>query len=405
MQATVHPPLRVALFTDTFYEANGVATLSRHLAAFAQSRGLPFLVVRGGRESSLSGQGALQTLELKRGPASFPLDKRLYCDPLLLRHKQLVADRLREFQPDLIHVTGPGDVGLLGLLVSHRLRIPLVASWHTNLHEYFAKRLDRVLSAVPEKLRQRASCLVEQQTLRVLMRFYRTPAFLFAPNNTLVELLRARTGRPAFLMPHGVDSNEYRLASPASNGNRPFCIGYVGRLTTEKNVRVFPEIERRLLDSGERNFKFLLVGEGGQQRWLRAHLNNAELPGVLQGEALAAAYARMDAFVFPSRTDTFGLVILEAMAAGIPVILAPETGERIGVRDGASGFLSEDFAASLQRLMHDRELQIAMSGAARAFADSNSWDLVFEQLYRSYADGLAIKDTRRQDKEAGRGSR
>jgi phosphatidylinositol alpha 1,6-mannosyltransferase len=131
------------------------------------------------------------------------------------------------------------------------------------------------------------------------------------------------------------------------------------------------------------------VGQGGQENWLRKHLRNAELPGLLRGEELAAAYTRMDAFVFPSRTDTFGLVILEAMASGIPVIVTPETGECVGIEDGVSGFLSEDFPASLQRLMHDHALRLAMSCAARKFAERNSWQLVFEQLYRTYADGLA----------------
>jgi glycosyltransferase involved in cell wall biosynthesis len=107
----------------------------------------------------------------------------------------------------------------------------------------------------------------------------------------------------------------------------------------------------------------------------------------------------MDAFVFPSRTDTFGLVILEAMASGVPVILAPETGERVGIEDGVSGFLSEDFAVSLQRLMHDLPLRLAMSGAARKLANRKSWHVVFEQLYRTYAEGLTIEDRGQADKE------
>jgi phosphatidylinositol alpha 1,6-mannosyltransferase len=216
----------------------------------------------------------------------------------------------------------------------------------------------------------------------------------------MVDLLHTRTGRPAGLMPHGVDVAQYRPAPPGSHVNRPFCIGYVGRLTTEKNVRLLLEIERKLIAAGERNYKFLIVGDGGQQNWLRKHLQRAELTGVRRGEELAAAYLRMDAFVFPSRTDTFGLVILEAMACGIPVILAPETGKRVGIEDGVSGFLSDDFAASLQCLMHDHPLLLAMSYAARQFAGGNSWQLVFEQLYGTYARGLTIEDRRRADRAA-----
>jgi glycosyltransferase involved in cell wall biosynthesis len=88
------------------------------------------------------------------------------------------------------------------------------------------------------------------------------------------------------------------------------------------------------------------------------------------------------------------------MASGIPVILAPESGERVGIEDGISGFLSDDFATSLQRLMHDDRLRKAMSCAARKLAGENSWHLVFEQLYRTYAQGLTIEDRRRADKAA-----
>jgi phosphatidylinositol alpha 1,6-mannosyltransferase len=401
LETSLNSPPRVALFTDTFHEANGVATLSRHLAGFARARGLPFLVVHGGRQNSLTRDGSLETLELKRGAATFPLDKSLYCDPLLTRHKQFVIDHLLTFKPDLVHITGPGDLGFLGLWVAHILRVPLAASWHTNLHEYLSRRLDRVLHLVPEKLRDRASSAVERQSLRGLLRFYRTARFVLAPNKTLVDLLHTKTGRPAFLMAHGVDLTGYCPVPHDSNGNRPFCIGYVGRLTTEKNVRLFVDLERKLLAAGEQNYKFLIVGEGGQQKWLRKHLRSAEIPGVLRGKELASAYSHMDAFVFPSRTDTFGLVTLEAMACGVPVILAPETGEHIGIEDGVSGFLSEDFAASLRHLMHDHPLRLAMSGAARELANRKSWHLVFEQLYRTYAEGLTIEDRERADKEAG----
>ncbi len=388
LHTSLKSPLRVAFFPDTFSEANGVATLSRHLAQFAQVNNLPFMLVHGGCRTNLARCGSLQTLELKRGPAAFPIDKSLYCDPLLTRHKQLVIDQLIAFKPDVVHVTGPGDLGFLGLWVARILRIPLVASWHTNLHEYLARRLDRAFRFVPDNLRNRASSALETQVLRGLLRFYRFARFVLAPNQPLVDLLHARTGKAAFLMPHGVDLTGYFPAPRANSHDRPFCIGYVGRLTTEKNVRSFVEIERKLLSSGEKNFEFLMVGEGGQQGWLRNHLQRSEFPGVLRGADLAAAYRRMDVLVFPSQTDTFGLVILEAMASGVPVILSPDTGARVGIEDGISGFLSQDFSASLRHLMHNHSLRLSMGCAARKFAGSNSWDSVFEQLYRTYVEGL-----------------
>ena len=134
----------------------------------------------------------------------------------------------------------------------------------------------------------------------------------------------------------------------------------MGRLTTEKNVQALVEIEQKLISAGAKNYRFLIVGEGGQENWVRSHLQKAKFTGVLNGDALAAAYRSLDVLVFPSLTDTFGLVILEAMASGVPVILSEETGKRIGVQDNVSGFLSDDFAASTLRLMHDEALRKAM---------------------------------------------
>jgi phosphatidylinositol alpha 1,6-mannosyltransferase len=88
-------------------------------------------------------------------------------------------------------------------------------------------------------------------------------------------------------------------------------------------VRLFVDLERSLLAQGRRNFRFTLIGEGNERDWLRKNLEFGETPGILRGEALAEAFANMDVFVFPSRTDTFGLVLLEAMASGVPVVASP----------------------------------------------------------------------------------
>jgi phosphatidylinositol alpha 1,6-mannosyltransferase len=401
LQTALNTPPRLALFPDTFHETNGVATLSRHLAEFAKERDLPLLLVRGSNKTAFSQDGSVETLELKRGPASFTLDKGLYCDPLLTRHQKLVSQHLLRFKPDLLQITGPGDLGFMGLLVSHNLHIPLVSSWHTNLHEYLSRRIDRALHLVPKRLRHLTTAHVEKQSLRGLLRFYQTARFVFAPNQETVDMLHRRTGRPAFLMPHGVDLNGYRPAVRSAHDKGPFCIGYVGRLTIEKNIRSLVDVDRRLTAMGETNYKFLIVGEGGQQSWLRKHLPHADFPGPLRREQLAAAYRRMDAFVFPSTTDTFGLVILEAMASGIPVILPHDTGARVGAQDNVSALFSTDFAASIKRLMHDDELRCWLSVEARKLAAGHSWDSVFEKLYSTYEEGLAIiQDGRREEREA-----
>jgi glycosyltransferase involved in cell wall biosynthesis len=384
------PPVRVALFTDCFSEANGVATLSQEFAAFARRRQLPFLCVHSSPQTRVTQAQSFTTLELKRGPAAFPLDHDLYCDPLLSRYKKWVTERVRLFRADLVHITAPGDIGILGLWVAHSLRVPLVASWHTNLHEYASRRLNKLFSFLPRAWREAVCHTAEAQSLRASVRFYGLARFLLAPNETMVHLLHERTGKPAYLMAHGVDTE---LFSPRRRNRRsgPFCIGYVGRLTPEKDVRLFVDLEQRLLAAGQRNFRFVMIGEGNERDWLRKNLRLGETPGILRSEDLAKAFADMDVFVFPSQTDTFGLVLLEAMASGVPVVVSPRTGARVGIRDGVTGFHAEDldsFTKSVLCLMNSEGLQQRMSSAARLFASSHAWEGAFEQLYRAYQLGL-----------------
>jgi glycosyltransferase involved in cell wall biosynthesis len=382
----------VALFTDSFAEANGVATVSRQFVEFATRHQLPFFCVHSGPKTELCRQESVTTLELKRGLTAFPLDHDLFCDPLLSRYRNRVLAAIRPFQPDLVQITGPGDMGIMGAWIAHLLHVPLVASWHTNLHEYAGRRLDKTLSFLPDAWRIKYSRKAEEQSLRACMWFYHYARFTLAPNQAMVNLLTSRTGRPSFLMPHGVDT---ALFSPSRRKRRDatFRIGYVGRLTPEKNVRLLADLSQALATAGHRDFRVVMVGDGGEREWLRKRLRSGELPGILRGEALAEAFADMDVFVFPSRTDTFGLVLLEAMASGVPVVVSPETGARVDIRHGVTGFLADDlngFVESVVRLLQNRTLLNDMGRAARNFSCSMAWDGVFDQVYRTYEVGLEM---------------
>ena len=133
-----------------------------------------------------------------------------------------------------------------------------------------------------------------------------------------------------------------------------------------------------------------MVGHGKQESWLREHLPNAEFTGVLRGRELAGAYANMDLFVFPSHTDTFGIVVLEALASGVPAIVTPDGGPASIVRQGETGFVVQDgqFADAIAALILDRARHAEMRLAARAYAKLASWDSVFEGVYRKYDDAI-----------------
>ena len=386
-------PPRVAYFPDSFHEINGVAHTSREFEAFIRRRNLPFLCIRAGnRTPHLLTEGKLTTLELSRGPLSFGLEKDLSFDLGFFRHLPVIGRALRNFRPDLIHITGPSDFGMIGALMSNHYHLPMVASWHTNVHEYAAKRSQWFLGRLPEKKAPAAARQIEDVSLYATARFYSIARILFAPNAELCALLERATRKPCKLMPRGVDTNMF---SPQHRSraeiDSDFVLGFVGRLSVEKNVALLVRIREELLQAGLTNFRFLIVGHGAEEAWLRERLPNAEFAGVLRGSDLSRAYANMDIFVFPSHTDTFGNVVLEALSSGVPAIVTPDGGPRYIVKERLTGFIAQDqdFASAILLVLRDPQLHREMRAAARAHALTASWDSVFENVYDAYALALA----------------
>jgi phosphatidylinositol alpha 1,6-mannosyltransferase len=379
---------RVAYFPDSFHEVNGVAHTSRHFEEFARQRHLPFLCVRAGsRSPSLLEEDSVWTLELPRGFLSFVLEKDLRLDPAFFRHIPLISEVLERFQPDLIHITGPSEIGILGAGMAHHFHLPLAASWHTNVHEYAARRAEWLLRLMPRQQSTATGHTIENLALATAARFYSMAKVLFAPNPELCALLERSTGRPCHRMPRGVDAELFHPSKRTRRANdRERILGFVGRLSVEKNIGLLVRIQEELDCMGVTDMRFLIVGHGGDETWLRENLPKAEFTGVLRGEALATAYANMDLFVFPSHTDTFGNVVLEAMASGVPAIVTPDGGPCTIVRDGETGRIvpDEEFTEAIARLLSDRGRLATMGQAARAYALTASWDSVFEGVYAEY---------------------
>lgn len=391
--------LRVAFFTDSYLEVNGVAHTSRMLVAFAKGRELPFLCVhaaveKGGKaETQLIQEGSLQRLALPRTKIGFALDADLRFDLLLWRHAKRVVETVRRFNPDVIHITGPSDIGLLGVYVALKLKLPMMMSWHTNIHEYAGQRLSKLLETLlpflPDVRQFSLAGSAERLSLKLMMLFYKFGKVLLAPNEELGAMIARNLNRPVFLMRRGVNTE---LFSPAKRRRKDglFTIGYVGRLTPEKNVRLLAELEKSLLKIGAKDFRFVIVGTGSEREWLEQQMlpnGNVELPGVLKGEALAQAYANLDLFVFPSRTDTFGNVVLEAQASGVPAVVSDQGGPKFIIKNGVSGLVAKDdrgFLEATVNLMSQPELHRRMREAAYDVARRASWDSVFEQVYQAY---------------------
>jgi phosphatidylinositol alpha 1,6-mannosyltransferase len=378
--------LRIAFFPDAYNEVDGVANTSRHFEAFAKDRQLPFLTVHAGPRKQIVTAGTATRVQLPRGPLTFPLDRTHQYDPVFWRYYWEVARLVRDFNPNVVHITGPSDLGMLGALIAHKLKVPLAASWLTNLHQYARSRLSSLLSAYPESLSTDLPSAAERWALRALMRFYKIPRLLFAPNGEMVTLLELMTGKPCSLIPLSVDtaifSPEFR-----ERENGPFRIGYVGRLTAEKNVRLLAQIEHALLSRGHQNFLIVVVGEGAEGKWLQKNMAHAEFTGALTGRDLSRAFANMDFFVFPSETDTFGLVVLEALASGVPAVVSSVGGPKSNVQHCETGYIAEnfdDFVAFTELAITRPDLLQPMANAARLYALSTSWDRSFEGMCKAY---------------------
>jgi len=383
-------PVRVALFPDSLNEINGVANTCRNWAAYVHRNQFPMLLVSAAGKTEFRQEGTISRLDLKRGPISFSVEKDLRFDVALAlhQHHKMVADALREFRPEVVHITGPGDIGMMGAITARKLGIPVAASWQTNIHEYAARRADLILprwfSGAP---RSRLLQTIEDLSFRLAVLYYKAGRFHYAPNQELIDKLSAASGRPCSLMERGVDLAMFNPAHRSRGNDGQFVIGYVGRLSTEKNVRSFAGLAKAVKAAGYDHVKFVFVGHGAEQEWLSKNIPNVEMTGVLRGEALSRAYANMDLFAFYSETDTFGNVVLEALASGVPAVVTDKGGPKFIVDHERSGFVcptAEDFNASVLRLIASPALQCDMAIAARQRAQRASWDAVFDSVYDAY---------------------
>lgn len=383
---------RVAMFCDTYHEINGAANVLRRLTAYAKEKNYPFMCVRSGDETRVWQEDSLTNVEVKRGRMAMRMDADLEFDPLVWKYRRMVRKTMREFKPDVLHVTGLNDVSQIGLSFAHFTQIPAVASWHTNTHEYAARRLSRYFNWLPSNANQKLNYVVERIAWRGLMILNFMAQIQLAPNEELVADIQKATRRPSYLMSRGVDT-EFLNPNKRTRTDDVFTLGFVGRLRPEKNVRFFADLDAAMQQAGIENYKFSIVGEGSDEEWIKQNVPRAELVGFLRGEELARAYANFDLFVFPSKTDAFGNVVLEAMAAGVPGVVMEEGGPKFLIKDKINGFVVKSetaFIKTVIELAQNRERVAAMKQAARAAACEKSWDKVFERVYEIYAIAKTI---------------
>ncbi|MGQ9917371.1 MAG: glycosyltransferase [Bryobacteraceae bacterium] len=376
---------RIALFADSLLEVNGVALTCQKLAEYAKRHGLPLLVVHAGAPTGIEKDGSLRRLSLATSKAYLPLENDLRFDLLFWRHLDRVQKALEEFGAGLVHLTGPNHTGFLGAVAAKRLSLPVVMSWHTNVHDYAAWRLPK---GVPPAVRE----AVRRWTWRALALYYRQAGLILAPNRAIGEALERATGKPWRIMLRGVDCELFHPRR-RNRDDGVFVAGYVGRLSPEKCVRVLRTVALAFLASARVDFRIEIVGEGSERAWLEEHVPRARFHSVLRGEQLAQAYANFDVFVFPSRTDTYGNAVQEAMASGVPCLVTDKGGPATLVADGVTGRIcrtDDELAATAVDMAIRPEWRRKMGEAARRAAEQRGWESVGRAVWDAYADASAL---------------
>lgn len=288
---------------------------------------------------------------------------------------------LRRYQPNIFHVASPELLGHRAVSLAHHWDLPVVASVHTRFETY---------------PRYYGMAFLEPLVLAILRRFYRRCDAIFAPSDSMAQLLRdQRMNYDVGIWTRGIDREIFNpdrrdMAWRRSLGiedNVP-TIGFVGRLVMEKGLDVFSDTIDRLARQQVRH-KVLVVGEGPARDWFEKRLPEAIFAGFQAGPDLGRAVASMDMLFNPSVTETFGNVTLEAMAAGLPVVAASATGSQSLVTDGVTGRLirpgaRDQFCDALAFYCRDEAARKAAGKAGCEVSRHYGWDEVNQELVDSY---------------------
>ena len=277
---------------------------------------------------------------------------------LALPYRAKIARLIREARPDSIHIATEGPIGLLVRRYCRKRGVPFTTGFHTRFPEYVSARLP----------------VRESWIWAALRRFHRGSQAVMAATPALVNELRGRGFRNVVLWPRGVDSGQFHPRAADLGLPRPVFL-CVGRVAVEKNLEAFLDLDL----PGTK----VVVGDGPARAALMRKYPQAVFLGARHGEELAKTYAAADVFVFPSRTDTFGLVLLEALASGLPVAAFPVNGPRDVIGAAPVGALNDDLRAACLSAM------TISPQACREFAARHSW----EASARAFVDNITDIDS------------
>jgi glycosyltransferase involved in cell wall biosynthesis len=371
-------PLRVAHFTDTFYDVNGVAKTLQMQLEIARKNNKHLEMITCGPEADAYGITNFDPIGTFEMP-EYDLMK-LYYPPLLK-----MLDYCYERRFTHIHVATPGPIGLAALAIARILHLPLYGTYHTALPQYITQLTD--------------DASLEELVWKYMIWFYGQTDVVYVPSRATGEEL-AEKGIPQEKIkfyPRGIDIERFHPSK--ANGffkgrfqlvEKERKLLYVGRVSKEKNLPELVEVFK-MVAARRKGVRLVIVGEGPYLDEMKEALEGLPVTftGFLDGEDLSQAYASSDIFVFPSTTDTFGNVVLEAQASGIPVVVTDQGGPQENLIPGRTGYIApiddpERFMRAVLQLVDNPQLLNKMKRNARKYMQNRSFEAASLRLWESY---------------------
>lgn len=375
------PSKRIALFTGNYnHVADGVSLTLNRLVDYLEKQNIPVLVF-GPSVADPPMQHAGRLVVVK----SIDMPGRPEYQ-ISLGFSRSARAELEAFAPTIIHIATPDLLGRKALQIARRKKWPVVASYHTHFSSY---------------LKFYRLGIFERFVWIYLRRFYRHCKQLYVPSPSMAEVLR-RHGivEGVKIWERGVDTKRFNPDRRSLSWRRQrgikdedMVVAFVSRLVWEKRLDLFVDVIQRLQAEGIAH-RSLIVGDGPIRTELAQRLPDTLFTGHLEGDDLPRAYASSDIFLFPSDTETFGNVTLEAMASGLPAVCSDATGSRSLVRHGETGFLappeaSEQFYIYTKKLLIEASLREKMAQAAINRAAHFEWEAVLERMVAFYDEVLS----------------
>ncbi|WP_045514926.1 glycosyltransferase family 4 protein [Neobacillus niacini] len=368
--------MKIAIFSDTFYpDVNGVAKTLKKFTHYLEGQHITYKVFAPNPGSNEYVSDHIHRL---KSLSFFLYPECRLAFPNFIQ----VKSEIEQFSPDLIHVATPFTVGLCGLYFAKKFNIPVVGSYHTDFNDYLQFYDLEFLS----------------NPLWKYMKWFHSPLKkLFVPSIDTLEKLKCRGFSNLEIFPRGVDCQLYHpnyqkeVVLNRYEIPKKFLLTFVGRLAPEKDLKTLMKIANSLPPELNKQVHWLIAGDGPLLEELKmAAQSNMTFTGYLKGVGLAEVYSATDLFVFPSPTETFGNVVLEALASGTPVIGANAGGVKNIISNGVTGHLcepgdAEDFVNRIVQLLGNGPFRRQMALNARKYALTQKWDQIFENLLNHYS--------------------